>query len=155
MPVVHDSSAAVAHLLAALDTRAITPETQRVAANVTGANRLLIGVGWSVVILIYWFKHRDILDLRGKLGPEVTFLAAATLLTFAIFFLKGIHVLLAAVLIGVYLAYLWVGSTRQAEEPELAGTTRWLGSPADRMARWSCSCSCTPPASSWWPPDPS
>ena len=40
-------------------TRAITAETQRVAANVTGANRLLIGVGWSVVILIYWFKHRD------------------------------------------------------------------------------------------------
>ena len=93
-------------------TRAITPETQRVAANVTGANRLLIGVGWSVVILIYWFKHRDILDLRGKLGPEVTFLAAATLRTFAIFFLKGIHVLLAAVLVGVYLAYLWAGSNQ-------------------------------------------
>ena len=33
--------------------REITAETQRVAANVTGANRLLIGLGWSVVILIY------------------------------------------------------------------------------------------------------
>ena len=52
----------------------------------------------------------------------------ATLLSFAIFFLKGIHVLLAAVLVGVYLAYLWAGSPRQAEEPELVGIAQWLGS---------------------------
>jgi hypothetical protein len=58
----------------------------------------------------------------------VTFLAVATLLSFAIFFLKGIHVLLAAVLVGVYLAYLWAGSPRQAEEPELVGIAQWLGS---------------------------
>ena len=67
------------------ETLEITAETQRVAANVTGANRLLIGVGWSVVILIYWLKHRGVLDLRGKMGPGVTFLTAATLLVFVIF----------------------------------------------------------------------
>ncbi len=47
---------------------------------------MLIGVGWSVVILIYWLKHRGVLDLRGKMGPAVTFLTVATLLTFVIFF---------------------------------------------------------------------
>ena len=67
------------------ETLEITAETQRVAANVTGANRLLIGVGWSVVILIYWLKHRGVLDLRGKMGPGVTFLTVATLLVFVIF----------------------------------------------------------------------
>ena len=92
-------------------------------------------MGWSVVILIYWFKHRGILDMRGRIGPEVTFLAVATLLTFAIFFLKGIHVLLAAVLIGVYIAYLWAGSKRPGEEPELVGITRWLGSLPVRWRR--------------------
>ncbi len=81
------------------------------AANVTGANRLLIGLGWSVVILIYWFKHRDALDMLGKLGREVAFLTIATLLTFAIFFMEGIHVLLAAGLIGVYIIYLWASTT--------------------------------------------
>ena len=96
------------------ETREITAETQRVAANVTGANRLLIGVGWSVVILIYWLKHRGVLDMRGKMGPEVTFLTVATLLTFVIFFMHGIHILLAAALIGIYIAYVWTSSTRPA-----------------------------------------
>ena len=68
-----------------IETREITAERQRAAANVTGANRLLIGVGWSVVVLIYWLKHRGVLDLRGKTGPGVTFLTVATLLTFVIF----------------------------------------------------------------------
>ncbi len=108
-------------------TRAVTAETQRVAANITGANRLLIGFGWAIVILLFWLKHRKPLDLRGKLGPELIFLAIATLLTFAIFFLRGIHVLLAALLIGVYVAYLWVSMRSKAEEPELAGIPAWLG----------------------------
>lgn len=121
-------------------TREITAETQRVAANVTGANRLLIGFGWSLVILIYWLKQRATLDLRGKIGPEVTFLAIATLLSFAIFILRGIHVLLAAVLIGVYFAYLWASSTRQVEEPELVGITKWLGSLPVRWRRTAVVC---------------
>ena len=109
-------------------TRVATEETRRVAANVTGANRLLIGFGWPVVILIFWLRRRQVLDLRGRLGPEVTFLAVATLLTFAIFFLDGIHLLMGAVLIGLYVAYLWVGSRSGGEEPELAGIAAWLGS---------------------------
>ena len=39
------------------ETRELTDEMSRVAANVTGSNRLLIGLGWSAVILIYWFKR--------------------------------------------------------------------------------------------------
>ena len=42
--------------------------------------------------------------------------------------MKGIHVLLAALLIGVYVAYLWVSTRSKAEEPELAGIPAWLGS---------------------------
>ena len=34
----------------------VPPEMERVAANVTGANRLLIGLGWAAVILIYWIN---------------------------------------------------------------------------------------------------
>ena len=97
------------------------------AANVTGANRLLIGVGWSVVILIYWLKHRGVLDLRGKMGPEVTFLTVATLLTFVIFFMQGVHILLAAALIDIYIAYVWISSTRPVEEPELIGAAAMIG----------------------------
>ena len=108
-------------------TRAATEETRRVAANVTGANRLLIGFGWPVVILIFWLRNRQVLDLRGRIGPEVTFLAVAAFITVAIFFLEGIHLLMGAVLIGLYVAYLWVGSRSGGEEPELTGISGLAG----------------------------
>ncbi len=60
----------------------VTREMQRVAANVTGANRLLVGLGWSLVILIYWLRRRQSLDLRGSMRLELTMLVAATLVTF-------------------------------------------------------------------------
>ena len=59
--------------------REVTPGMQRVAANVTGSNRLLIGVGWSLVILIFWLRRRRSLDLRGHLSLELGMLVAATL----------------------------------------------------------------------------
>ena len=110
------------------ETRAITVETRRVAANVTGAYRLLIGIGWSVVILIYWFKHRAVLDLRGHIGPELTFLTVATLLTFVLFFIREVHLLVAGSLVVIYVVYLWIASRRLAEEPDLSGITATLGS---------------------------
>ncbi len=108
-------------------TRMVTAETQRVAANVTGANRLLIGVGWSVVILVAWLKHRAVLDLRGHIGAELTFLTIATLLTFVFFFMRQVHLLAAVALIAIYVAYLWAGAKRQAGEPELDGVPATLG----------------------------
>ncbi len=108
-------------------TRELTDETRRVAANVTGANRLLIGVGWPLVILISWLVHRRALDVRGQVGAEMAFLTIAVLLTIVVFFMQGVHFLLAASLLAVYLAYLWIGSTRPAEQPALGGLAARLG----------------------------
>ena len=99
-----------------------------VAANVTGANRLLIGVGWSAVILIFWVKRRMTLDLRGEMSLELKMLLVATLVTFLIFFMEEVNIILAAVLIGIYLFYLWITSTRESEEPELIGVSMVIGS---------------------------
>ena len=114
----------------------ITQEMQRVAANVTGANRLLIGLGWSLVILIYWLRRRQSLDLRGAMRLELTMLVAATLVTFLIFFTSQVHIILAAALVVMYLFYLWVTSTRESEEPELVGAALVIGAlpPARRRA---------------------
>ena len=110
------------------ETREVTAEMSRVAANVTGANRLLIGLGWSAVILIYWVKRKRILDMRGEMGLEITMLTIATLVTLLIFFMHGVHILLAAGLIGLYIAYLWISSTREVEEPDLIGAAALIGS---------------------------
>ena len=104
-----------------------TKEMERVAANVTGANRLLIGVGWSAVILIFWVKRRAILDMRSGLTLELRMLAVATLLTFLIFFMGEVNFVLAFVLIAMYVYYLWVSSRQASEEPELMGPSLLIG----------------------------
>ena len=109
-------------------TGAVTDETSRVAANVTGSNRLLIGLGWSAVILIYWLKRRQALDMRGELGLEIAMLAIATTATLLIFFMGMVHILVAAGLIVLYLAYLRLSSTRDVEEPHLIGAAALIGS---------------------------
>ena len=81
---------------------------QLVAANVTGANRLLIGVGWSLVLLIFWIKRRRSMDVRGYLGLELAMLVAATVAMFVIFFVGRLHLAMGAVLIAAYLFYLWL-----------------------------------------------
>ena len=111
-----------------LVTREVTPRMQLVAANVTGANRLLIGVGWSLVLLIFWIKRRRSMDVRGYLGLELAMLVAATVAMFVIFFVGRLHLAMGAVLIAAYLFYLWLSSRRGSEEPELVGVARSIGS---------------------------
>ena len=108
-------------------TGVVTEEMQRVAANVTGANRLLIGVGWSLVILIFWLKRRTSMDLRGTIRLELTMLVAATAVTFLIFFMDQVHIILGGALVVMYLFYLWMTSTREPEEPELIGAAEVIG----------------------------
>lgn len=105
----------------------VTEEMERVAANVTGANRLLIGLGWSAVILIFWLKRRTSLNFQGIMGLEITMLLIATLVAFAIFFLQEVHVIVAGALVVLYLVYLWRSSTKEAEEPELMGPSLAIG----------------------------
>ena len=109
-------------------TGAVTDETSRVAANVTGSNRLLIGLGWSAVILVYWVRRRRVLDMRGEMGLEITMLAIATAATAVIFFVDQVHILLAGGLIALFLAYLWLSSTREVKEPALVGAAALIGS---------------------------
>ena len=106
----------------------ITDAMQRAAANVTGANRLLIGLGWAAVILIYWFKRKRVLDARGEMGLEIPILTVATLLTLLIFFMNQVHIILAVGMIGLYVGYLWISSRKDVEEPHLIGAAALIGS---------------------------
>ena len=105
----------------------VTREMSLAAANVTGANRLLIGIGWSAVIIIFWLRRRTSFDMRGLLNLELPMLVAATLLTLVVAFTKMIPIWLAAVFIGAYIFYLWRTSTQEPEEPELMGAAAMIG----------------------------
>ena len=109
-------------------TGEVTKEMSLAAANVTGANRLLIGIGWSAVIIIFWLRRRSNFDMRGLLTLELPMLVVATLLTLVVAFTKIIPIWLAAVFIGAYIFYLWRSSIKEPEEPELMGAAAMIGS---------------------------
>jgi cation:H+ antiporter len=90
-------------------------------ANMTGANRILIGIGWAGVALFTVFrtgsssdpavKNRegflsDAVSLDHDIGLEIVFLLLATLWAFLVPFGGGIDILDLAVLVGLYIAYI-------------------------------------------------
>ena len=110
------------------DMPVVTEKMSLAAANVTGANRLLIGLGWSAVIIVFWLRRRQGFDMRGLLTLELPMLVVATLLTIAVAFFKMIPIWLAAVFIGAYIFYLWRSSTQESEEPDLLGAAAMIAS---------------------------
>ncbi|MBI4201669.1 MAG: hypothetical protein HY532_00960 [Chloroflexi bacterium] len=99
----------------------------RLAANVTGANRLLIGLGWSTVAIAFWLRVRRNMNLPAKLSREIGLLAIATALSFSIFFFNGVAFVLGLVMILVYASYLVLSSLAKPEEPDLAGPSQTIG----------------------------
>lgn len=107
-------------------------------ANMTGANRLLIGIGWSMVVFIAWYRLRRTEDLpRGDRweGIELTrdhsielgFLWVATLYSLTLPLKGSITLFDTIVLVALFVGYTWRVSRAPAEEPHLVGPARYLG----------------------------
>ena len=105
-------------------------------ANMTGGNRLLVGIGWPLIALLFWFRARKSLAVRKGVSLEILFLGAATAYSFVIFFRKEIALWDAAVLIGLFVAYMWLSSKSESEEPELVGPSAAIGSLPERQRRF-------------------
>ncbi len=97
-------------------------------ANMTGANRLLVGGAWPLISLIFWWRTRQsVVHLDKSQSVEIVALLAATLYSFTIP-LKGTISLIDSVVLGsIFVGYVWVIGRAQAEEPELVGPARILG----------------------------
>jgi len=99
-------------------------------ANMTGANRLLIGLGWAAVVFAAWlkFRHREV-RLEPSQSIELFYLALATAYSFLIP-LKGLSVLDSVVLLTIFVFYVRAVIQQPVHEPELNG-------PAAMLARLS------------------
>ena len=90
-------------------------------ANMTGANRILIGLGWSgIALFTLWrakrvadvsVQHRDgfladVVSLDRGIAIEICFLAAATLWAFFVPFGGGIDAVDTVILVGLYALYI-------------------------------------------------
>lgn len=93
-------------------------------ANMTGANRLLIGVGWAVIILIFSFKYRKKVVIESSHKTELFFLMLATV--YAIFTtLKGsLNLFDTVVLIGIFIWYIAIIIRKPVEEEPLEGPAK-------------------------------
>ena len=104
-------------------------------ANMTGANRLLIGVAWPLVVLICWIRTRNRqVELRRENGLELVALLAASVYAFVIPLKGTLSWIDLVVLVSLFLAYLWRLAKLPAETPHLIGPSRAIAglSPARR-----------------------
>ena len=113
-------------------------------ANMTGANRLLIGIGWSMVVFIAWSRLRrrgggserwSGIRLSREHSIELGFLFAATLYSLTLPLKHSITLIDTLVLVGLFAAYTWRVSRAPAEEPHLVGPARYLGTFRPRVRR--------------------
>jgi cation:H+ antiporter len=97
-------------------------------ANMTGGNRLLIGVGWPLVFLIFFLRTRLrelIVDRQRSL--ELVFLAVATLYVILIPLRQSVTLIDSIVLVSLFLIYLFFTSRVESEETELVGPAKAMG----------------------------
>ncbi|SIK20592.1 Sodium/calcium exchanger family protein [Mycobacteroides abscessus subsp. abscessus] len=108
--------------------------TQYAAANMTGSNRLLMGLGWPVVVLLALAVARktsghpvNLLSLEPSNRIELGFLTVAGVVAFAIPASGQIHLALGIALLAWFGFYLFTISRGEAEEPDLVGTAAAIG----------------------------
>jgi cation:H+ antiporter len=87
------------------------------AANMTGANRRLVGLAWPLLVAIHWARGGGrAVELTRSNAVEVAFLLLASLYAFVIVLKDGIGPLDFMVLAAFFGAYVW--RTRGAPEAE-------------------------------------
>jgi cation:H+ antiporter len=98
-------------------------------ANMTGANRLLVGLGWPMVFFLFWRRSRkNTLQVGGHdTSLALVFLGAATLYSFVIPLKGNLSLIDTGVLVSLFAGYVYLVSRAPAEEPELVGPAQTLG----------------------------
>jgi cation:H+ antiporter len=110
-------------------------------ANMTGGNRLLIGVGWSLVVLLAAWRMRRIARTDGYEGPldddvalgrshaiEIAFLGIATVYSLTLPLKRTVALFDAVVLVSLFILYMVRIARAPAEEPHLVGPAQLIGS---------------------------
>jgi cation:H+ antiporter len=103
-------------------------------ANMLGANRLLIGIGWSLVVLLAWHRrrgrggHERGVVLSRPHSVELAFLAVASLYCLTLPVRGSVSLADSAVLGAVFIGYGWRMAGAPSEDPQLEGV-------AERLAR--------------------
>lgn len=97
-------------------------------ANMTGGNRLLIGVGWPIVFLLFFYRTRLkelVVDRQRSL--ELTFLTVATLYVIFIPLRHHVTIIDTIILVSLFIMYMYFTSKVESEHVELVGPAQAMG----------------------------
>jgi cation:H+ antiporter len=111
---------------------------QYAAANMTGSNRLLMGVGWPIVVLVSLYVankfagkrngvRTNMLGLEPGNRVELGFLLIAGVIAFVVPATGRIHLVLGVALLAWFGLYLYKLTRGDVEEPELIGAAAAIG----------------------------
>lgn len=114
----------------------------RALANMTGANQLLIGFGWPLVIILGTWRVRrtsatpseaematpTTVNLTRAQSVDIAYLAIASIYGMSLFLKDTLNPFDAVVLVGIYVAYMIRLSRASPEEPHLVGPSAYIGS---------------------------
>lgn len=96
-------------------------------ANMTGANRLLIGVAWPLMVFTYFIKKREKeIVLEKSQTLEIRSLTIATLYSFIIPIKGYISIFDGIVFISIYIFYIHAASHAKSEEFEVEGPSELI-----------------------------
>lgn len=94
-------------------------------ANMTGANRLLVGLGWPVVLFLFIFvRKKKEICLDESLRVEIFYLAMATLYSFTIPLKGSLNLIDTAILVTLFALYARRAAQMDTVEPEIVGPTK-------------------------------
>lgn len=96
-------------------------------ANMTGANRILIGIGWSMLVFVQVFKGKGkVLDVHPSQRLELGFLLIATIYAIILPLKQSIGLIDSAVFFFIFAAYVWRSLQSEGEEHPLVGPSLWM-----------------------------
>jgi cation:H+ antiporter len=131
------------------ETGAATEYGPLALANMTGANQLLIGLGWPLVILIGTWRVKKMqvtpaeaegstttdVVLSKAQSVDIAYLAIASLYGMTLFLKDSLTLIDAAILVSIYVAYMIRLSKASASEPHLVGPSAYIGAMPKRKRR--------------------
>lgn len=94
-------------------------------ANMTGANRLLVGLGWPAVVFLYIFaKRRKEVRLDETQRVEIFYLAMATVYSFTIPLKGSLNLIDTIILVTLFGLYTRRVAQMPTAEPEMVGPVK-------------------------------
>jgi cation:H+ antiporter len=101
--------------------------------NMTGANRVLIGVGWSMLVFLLFLKTGSkTLEVRPAQRLELGFLLLATIYSLVLPLKGTISIVDTVVLFTIFGLYVWRALKTEQDERPLVGPSAWV---AERLGR--------------------